>query len=250
MDPAVSAKDITHSYGNLLALDSVSFDWSAGVVGLVGINGAGKSTLLNILGTGLTPTSGSYCLFGEEGIRLATESRMRIGTMPQTLAIPGSLRVMDFLSYMAWMRGFPRKQRRSLVREALVASDLESKAHSKVGQLSGGMHRRLLLGQALLGGPDLLLLDEPTAGLDPEQRVRVRELIKAFPPTRLTIVSSHQMEDLVPIADRIVMLEAGRIVFDDDLEKLRTLGADLVTAESGISAYEAAFMRLRGSLTA
>lgn len=248
MDPVVVVDAVSHCYQEVKALDSLTFELAAGVVGLVGINGAGKSTLLNILGTGLRPTAGSCRLHGEDMRWLARESRMQIGIMPQTLSIPPSLRVVEFLSYMAWMRGFSRRNRRCLVHEALVVADLEDKAQSRVGELSGGMFRRLLLGQAVLGDPDLLLLDEPTAGLDPEQRVRVRELVRAFPARRATVVSSHQMEDLVPLADRVIMLEAGRIAFDGDLEKLHALGATLVGHDSAISAYEAAFIHLRGSI--
>ncbi|WP_408898622.1 ATP-binding cassette domain-containing protein [Nocardioides sp. R1-1] len=242
---AVQADGLIHRYRQTLALSDVALTLDPGIVGLVGVNGAGKSTLIRILSTALVPVSGRLSVFGLDAMTLGRQTRRRIGYMPQDLTIPKSLRVDEFLAYVAWARGFGRKGRTDLVDEALEAADLTKRARSRVGELSGGMFRRLLLGQALLGSPDLLLLDEPTGGLDPEQRVRVRELVAAGPASRTTLVSSHQMEDLAPIADRIVMLDAGRIIFDDSAQRWRERGESLISPISGISPYEAAFLQLR-----
>lgn len=245
----ITTQGLSHLYGDHAALRDLNLQLGPGIIGLVGINGAGKSTLMRILSTALAPTAGMCGVFGVDSRRATGAVRRRVGYMPQSMSIPRELRAEEFLAYMSWARGFDKASRDTLVSEALEAADLTAEARLRVGQLSGGMLRRLLLGQALLGSPDFLLLDEPTAGLDPEQRVRVRELIAAAPPGRTTLVSSHQMEDLAPIADRIVMLDAGQVVFDGALPEWRALGEGLVSEGSGISALEAAFLRLRGTAT-
>ncbi len=244
LQSVASARDLGHSYGHNDVFSDLSFDLLPGVTGLIGINGAGKSTLLNIMSTALTPSRGAFSLFGADPGSRATVVRKRIGYMPQSLALPAHLRLSDFLAYMAWMRGIPRGARRASIRLALLDADLVDVAGARIGQLSGGMHRRLLLAQALLGQPDLLLLDEPTAGLDPEQRLRLRELIGSLSWARSVVVSSHLMEDLTPIADRVIMLDDQRIAFDGTIEGLHDIGAAAAPA-SGVSVYEAAFIALR-----
>ncbi|WP_183407709.1 ABC transporter ATP-binding protein [Nocardioides marmoriginsengisoli] len=238
------AGDLSHRYGRHDALIDVTFSLAPGVTGLVGVNGAGKSTLLRLLSTTLLPRSGSLTLFGSDPAHQLADVRRRIGYMPQSLDIPGGLGVRDFLAYMAWLRGYGRRQRPDLIDQALVATDLTGRGRSRVGSLSGGMLRRLLLAQAVLGEPELLVLDEPTAGLDPEQRVRVRELIGRTRPDCATVVSSHLIEDLVPVARRVLMLDGGQLVFDGSIDELGARGAGLVAAGSGLSAHEAAFLSL------
>lgn len=242
--PAVRASELTQRYGARPVLHDLSFTLQPGVTGLIGVNGAGKSTLIRLLATGMLPTAGSLELFGRPVERDVAGARRRTGYMPQSLELPGALTVQDFLGYMAWLRGFRRRDRPGLVREVLAAADLADRAREKVGALSGGMHRRLLLAQALLGDPELLLLDEPTAGLDPEQRIRVRRLVDDAAAARTTVVSSHLMSDLVGLADRILMLDEGRVVFDGTVDELGALGAAVMGAEADLSPHEAAFLRL------
>jgi ABC-2 type transport system ATP-binding protein len=241
----VRAVGLGHRYGRTEALADVGFEIGAGVTGLVGVNGAGKSTLLRILSTTLTARTGSLTVLGTDPAVDVSSVRRHLGYMPQTLEIPAGLAVRDFLAYMAWLRGFGRRLRPGLVEEALEAADLVERRDAKVGSLSGGMHRRLLFAQAVLGDPDLLILDEPTVGLDPEQRVRVRELIGRTGGTRATVISSHLLEDLLPIADQVLMLDEGRLVFDGTVDELGARGAGLVVEGSGLSVYEAAFLSLR-----
>ncbi len=242
--PVVQASEVGFRYRDRAALRDVTFELRPGVTGLVGINGAGKSTLLRLLATTAAPAYGSLELFGADAVRGRSRARRHLGYMPQSLAVPAALRVCDFLGYMAWLRGFRRSERPALVDAALGLVELADRSHEQVGSLSGGMHRRMLLAQAILGDPDLLLLDEPTAGLDPEQRVRVRELIARTAAGRAVVVSSHLMEDLVPVADRVLMLHEGRLVFDDTMAALGATGAELVRPGSGLSPHEAAFLSL------
>ncbi len=243
--PAVRASELTQRYGARPVLHDLTFTLQPGVTGLIGVNGAGKSTLIRLMATGLTSSAGSLEHFGVAAGRDLTEVRRRTGYMPQSLDLPRTLRVQDFLAYVAWLRGFPRRVRPDLVEEALAATDLSDRAGDRIGSLSGGMYRRLLLAQAILGDPELLLLDEPTAGLDPEQRIRLRRLVGRAAAERTTVVSSHLMGDLVGLADRLLMLDEGRVVFDGTVEELGALGAGLVDADSDLSRHEAAFLRLR-----
>jgi ABC-type multidrug transport system ATPase subunit len=245
--PAVRASELTQCYGARPVLEDLTFILHPGVTGLIGVNGAGKSTLIRLLATSLVASAGSLELFGQPADHGVVGARRRIGYMPQSLELPKSLTVQDFLGYMAWLRGFPRRARPGLVEEALSATDLSDRAREKVGALSGGMHRRLLLAQALLGDPELLLLDEPTAGLDPEQRIRVRRLVDGAALARTTVVSSHLMSDLVGLADRILMLDEGRVVFDGTVDELGALGSAVMGAGADLSTHEAAFLRLRSA---
>lgn len=232
--------DVGHSYGASKVLGALTLELRAERVGLIGVNGAGKSTLMRVLTTALEPTSGSLTMTGLG--RTRRECLANVGYMPQELRLPGSLRVVDFLAHVAWVKAIPRRARGLEIDRVIAAVGLEHRARSRVAQLSGGMLRRLLLAQALLDQPPVLILDEPTAGLDPEQRIRFRELIAAL-DAELVVVSSHALEDLVPIVRRILMLDGGRIVFDGTTGQLAALGA--ASPIAGMSDYEAAFLRLR-----
>ncbi len=246
LEQVARANELGHSYGHHDVFSNVSFELRSGVTGLIGVNGAGKSTLLNIMCTSLRPSRGTFSLFGSDPSSRLTAVRRRIGYMPQSLNVPGRLTIIDFLGYMAWLRGIPRRERSEAICLAMADADLSELSGHRVNQLSGGMHRRLLLAQALLGHPDLLLLDEPTAGLDPEQRLRLRALVGELDWAKSVVVSSHLMEDLTPIADRVLMLDDQRIAFDGTVQQLRELGSQVVDVPSGISVFEAAFMNLRG----
>jgi ABC-2 type transport system ATP-binding protein len=166
--------------------------------------------------------------------------------MPQSLALPRSLRVYDILDYICWLKGVPRRERREEAERVLGVAHLEVARRATVGQLSGGMHRRMLFAQALVGRPSLLLLDEPTVGLDPEQRIRMRETVRGLRDVALLLVSSHLIEDLVPVVERVVMLDDHRIAFDGTVGRLRAVGEE-GGAIDGVSPYEAAFLRLRSA---
>lgn len=242
------AVDVSHHFGEITALDNISFDVNDGVTGLVGVNGAGKSTLLNILSTGLRASEGAFQLSSASGLTggpAFLHARRHIALMPQSMSLPPRVSVMDFMTYMAWLRGVPRARRPREILDALSKVGLEDRARSRCGELSGGMQRRVLMAQALVARPELLLLDEPTASLDPEQRLNFRAMVADQGAERSVMVSSHLIEDLVPVATRILMLDEGRLVFDGHPSDLRDIGAPLVTEGSGISAYEAAFLALR-----
>lgn len=235
---------VTHRFGDNTVLDGIDLEVGRGVTGLVGVNGAGKSTLFRILSHVLVPTGGEARILTAEGPG-ATEAKRRVALMPQSALVPGRVRVRDFLTYLAWLRAVPRSERPAAVERALDRVGLADRGTERHGRLSGGMQRRVLLAQALLSDPDLLLLDEPTANLDPEQRHRVRQVIAAEGRERAVLVSSHLIEDLVPVADRIVMLDRGRVAFDGTPADWARVGTEHLAPGSTLSAHEAAFLVLR-----
>lgn len=235
---------VGHSFRGRPALASLTWSVHEGVTGVIGVNGAGKSTLLRVLATELAPQAGTVEVLGRRGRRLP-EARRRIGVMPQDVPLPGAVRVADFLGYVAWLRGVPRRQRADCIAHALGLVQLGERRGSPIGELSGGMRRRLLLAQAVLAEPELLILDEPTAGLDLEQRIRMREIVAGFGWSSAIVISSHLVEDLAPIAQRITMLDGGRKVFDDTLTRLREVGAHPAHGAGPANQLEAAFLHLR-----
>ncbi len=210
--------DIHQHYGTVRALDGVNLELGSGITGLLGPNGAGKTTLLRCLATVLAPDQGSVEVLGynPDDPRERVEIRRRIGYLPQEPGFYRNFTCFDFLDYLAILKEHTdRRQRHSDVRRVLELTGLIDKSTTKIRKLSGGMRRRLGLAQALLGAPELLILDEPTAGLDPELRFRFREMITDLASDTMVLLSTHQTEDVAAICDRVVVLLAGRLLFDD-----------------------------------
>lgn len=227
-------------YGQHWALREVDLQLGPGVTALVGVNGAGKSTLLSVLSGGRRPTRGQVLL---DGLDLYGSGRKRalgrVALMPQHLSAPGTLTAFEVVSLIGWMRGLGGRRARSRAEAALAAVDLLDRRDSKVRELSGGMQRRVALAQALVTGPDVLLLDEPSTGLDPQQRRRMVEFVKSLSGT--VFLSSHVMEDVVDTADRVLVLDQGRLLFDGTPAALDELAPS--GASQGRRAEEA-FLRL------
>jgi ABC-2 type transport system ATP-binding protein len=218
-------------YGSVRALDGVDFELSDGITGLLGPNGAGKTTLLRCLATVLAPDSGEIEVFGFDPNRPSerTEVRRRLGYMPQEPGFYQSFTCFDFLDYLAILKEHVESSaRHEKVREALARTGLEDKSKVKIKKLSGGMRRRLALAQSLIGSPALLVLDEPTAGLDPEQRFRFRELISDLAESRTVLLSTHQTEDVSAICDRVLVMGEGKIRFDGTPRDLARIAAGKV----------------------
>ena len=184
-----------------------------GATGLVGVNGAGKTTLLLTLAGARRPQGGTVTLDGVDVYgRDRREVVTRIGLMPQSLDLPAELRVADALSYVSWLRGVPGRVAARREPELLELVGLHDRRTHRVGRLSGGMRRRLVLATALVTAPGVLLLDEPTTGLDPEQRANLRALVMDLPGATVTVLSSHVMEDVEQMTGRIVVLDEGRLL--------------------------------------
>jgi len=200
-------------------VDIDRLEFGSGVCGLVGVNGAGKSTLLKTLAGCRRPERGQVTV---DAVALYGRARRtvlgRIGYMPQQLDLPGELRVSEALAYASWVRGVPARTAATRNPEILEKVALSSKASTRVGQLSGGMVRRLTLAVALVTEPDVLLLDEPTTGLDPEQRAALRAIVARLGESAVTVLSSHVMEDVERMATRIAVMHEGSLVYHGSTE--------------------------------
>jgi ABC-2 type transport system ATP-binding protein len=212
----VRVEGLSRRYGAVRALDDVSVDLGRGVTGLLGPNGAGKTTLMTVLATVNEPDAGRMSIFGLDPANGAerVEIRRRLGYLPQELSFHRHFSVAGFLDYVAILKEIvDRRRRAEEVARVLNAVGLENLAGRRVRSLSGGMRQRLGVAQALLGSPDLLVLDEPTAGLDPEQRLRFRELLSDLPGEPVVLLSTHQVDDISAICPRVLVLLGGRVRF-------------------------------------
>lgn len=204
-------QNISKSYKEKRALDNVSLTLGDGIYGLLGPNGAGKSTLMNIITGNLAATSGSVLWEGKEIKALGEAYRSILGYAPQQQGLYNHFSGHRFLAYMAALKGIPKKEMTDEIQRVLSYVNLEQEAGRPVGAYSGGMKQRILIAQALLGNPKLIVLDEPTAGLDPKERVRIRERIAALSGDKIILVSTHVVSDIEPIADEIILIKAGTI---------------------------------------
>lgn len=213
-------KDITKNYKGKQALKGISLTLTEGIYGLLGPNGAGKSTLMNIVTGSIKPTSGTVCWNGKEIRQLGTEYRELLGYAPQQQGLYDTFTGVRFLSYMAALKGIERKKLPEEIRRVLSYVNLNDAAKRPVGTYSGGMKQRILIAQAILGDPKLVILDEPTAGLDPGERVRIREKIKAIAENKIILVSTHVVSDIQSIAKEIILLKEGKVIDQDSVEAL------------------------------
>lgn len=214
---------LTKQYGNKIAVDRVSLQLTNGVYGLLGANGAGKTTFMRMLCGILKPTSGTVTF---DGMDVSSEEyRAELGYLPQDFGYYPDFNGMDFLLYMASLKGLTKTEAKRKSKKLLELVSLSDVAKKKIATYSGGMKQRLGIAQALLNDPKIIILDEPTAGLDPKERVRFRNLIKELGTESIVLLSTHIVSDIEHIADTVLMMKAGQIVFNgsadeiDDLEK-------------------------------
>lgn len=222
----VELVDVTKRYGSTRAVDGVSLCLGHGVTGLLGPNGAGKTTLLRMVATVLAPDSGTLRILGadpaEPDGRRAI--RRRLGYFPQEPGYYDNLSAFAFVDYIAILKEMTdRRARHDDVRRVLTQVGLDDVMHKRIKSLSGGMRRRVILAQALLGDPGLLVLDEPAAGLDPEQRLRFRETVSAIAEHHTVLLSTHQTDDVTALCPRVVVLDRGRVLHDGSPDALTDL---------------------------
>ncbi|MDR1800162.1 MAG: ATP-binding cassette domain-containing protein [Bifidobacteriaceae bacterium] len=221
-------------YGSGFRVGPITATFPVGVTCLVGANGAGKSTLFRGLAGLQKPKAGS--LLGESG---AIRS---VGFLPQEPALPSHARPGDLLTHVAWLHGVPRAQRAGAVTAVLEAVGLAERADQRIGVLSGGMRRRLAIAQAMVHAPSLLLLDEPTVGLDPKQRASLRDVITAIGQDRVVLVSTHLLEDVRRIAQQVVVLAEGRVTFNGPRADLEAKADPALDPSDGFDAVVADLM--------
>ena len=214
-------KNVNKHYKQKHALKCFSFEFKNGIYGLLGPNGAGKSTLMNVIACNIKPDIGSEIVWnGESVYRLNEKYREILGFMPQQQSLYDTFTAVRFLSYISALKGLSSQTAKAEISKVLEMVELSDNADKYIGGFSGGMKQRLLIAQALLGNPQLILLDEPTAGLDPKQRVIIRRLIEKLREQAIVIVSTHIVSDVESIADRIIILKEGEIAANGTVGEL------------------------------
>ena len=206
---------LTKQFGSKIAVDRVSATLTPGVTGLLGANGAGKTTLMRMVCDVLRPTSGQVLLDGHDTVEMGDDYRALLGYLPQGFGCYPDFSALDFLCYMATLKGFGNRDGRARSMQLLEEVGLADEARRKVKTFSGGMRQRLGIAQAMLNDPAILVLDEPTAGLDPKERVHFRNLIAGFAQNKIVILSTHIVSDVEFIANRILVMRQGAFVLDD-----------------------------------
>lgn len=216
----LSIDRLTKQYGRKIAVDCVSAALQPGVYGLLGANGAGKTTLMRMLCAILEPASGEVLLDGKEVTSMGADYRNVLGYLPQDFGYYPNYTAMEFLMYIAALKGIPKNFAKNRAVELLELVDLRQVADKKVKTFSGGMKQRIGIAQALLNNPEVLILDEPTAGLDPKERVRFRNLLSEYAGDKIVILSTHIVSDIEAIADEVLLMKKGKFILQGTVPEL------------------------------
>ncbi|MBI4761145.1 MAG: ABC transporter ATP-binding protein [Chloroflexota bacterium] len=225
----IQVNGLIKDYGARRALDNITFDAKQGeIVGFLGPNGAGKTTTMRILTGYMPPTDGQAIVAGYDVVEESLEVRKRVGYLPETVPLYNDMTALDYLKFMAELRSLPNAEDRAW--ETLELVDLDERANSYIGNFSKGMRQRVGLAQALLHRPEVIILDEPTIGLDPAQVVEVRNLIREIGKDRTVLFSTHILSEAQQICDRVLIINKGKLVAEDTPENLqsRVLGAERI----------------------
>lgn len=243
--------NLTKRFGNFTAVDNMNLRITNGVYGLLGVNGAGKTTLMRMICTLLTPTSGQILCDGKDILKMEGEYRNLLGYLPQEFGFYPEFSVKDYLLYIASLKGIRPVVAKKRVKELLEQVGLSKAANKKMKKLSGGMKRRVGIAQAILNNPKILILDEPTAGLDPTERVRFRNMISELSKERIVILSTHIVSDVEYIANEIWLMKNGRlmqqgsldVVLDSIPEKVWSFVTSQAEAEKFMKQYKVSNMK-------
>lgn len=208
-------RNLRKTYGKVKALDSVSFVMKEGIYGVLGPNGAGKSTLINLLTDNVKRESGEILLDGKDILEWKHDYLNILGYMPQDQGFYEDFSVKAFLMYIGKLKGLPRRELKEKTERMIDSFNLRSFCNKKVGSLSGGMRQRVLLAQTLLNDPKILILDEPTAGVDPQERINIRNIISKQAEGRIIIIATHIVSDIESIANEIVLMKSGNVIEKD-----------------------------------
>lgn len=242
----LKVENLTKSFGDVKALNHVSFTFTPGVYGILGPNGAGKSTLINLITGNIARQEGQILWNGREILKSGREYRKVLGYMPQQQGYYEDFTAGAFLMYMAHLKGLDRRTAKSRSQELLQIFNLESARNKRIGGFSGGMKQRLLLAQALLNDPALLILDEPTAGVDPQERIHIRNYISQIATNRIVLLATHIVSDIEAIAKEIVLLKAGNVIEIETpgrlIEKVRGYVWNVEIAEAELPDMQARYL--------
>ena len=237
----IVVEDVTRTYGDFTAVDRVSFEIGRGeIVGLLGHNGAGKTTIMKMLTGYLEPSAGAIEIDGLDIGRDRMAIQRKIGYLPENCPVYPEMPVIEYLDYSAALHGVPQDRRTERVREVIAKTELASKAAQPIDTLSRGFRQRVGVAQALLHQPDILILDEPTNGLDPSQVQHMRELITEAARHATVILSTHILQEVQAVCDRVLIIRAGRKVVDERMEALRAAHRLLITVDAEPERVQAA----------
>jgi len=218
----IEAQHLTKDYGSVVAVNDVSFEVGKGeIVGFLGPNGAGKTTTLRMLSGFLGATSGSVRIAGFDIATQSLEARAKVGYMPEAAPLYPELRVREYLAFRAALKRVPRRERKAAVERSLEQAAVKDVAETPIGQLSKGYRQRVALADALVASPPLLILDEPTAGLDPNQIVEVRKLVRELGGSHTILLSTHILPEVEAVCDRALVIAHGRLVAEGTLAELK-----------------------------
>lgn len=219
----IEVKNVTKKYGNFIAVDNVSFTVNDGeVVGFLGPNGAGKSTTMNMITGFIEPTEGTIEVNGYDILKQPLKAKKKIGYMPEGVPLYNELTVKEFVTFMAELKKVPRKERKEKVAKVLYEVGIEDVANKLIRNLSRGYKQRVSMAGALIGDPEVIILDEPTVGLDPKQITEIRQLIKKLGKKHTVILSSHILSEISQICEKVIIINKGKIIAVDtpaNLEK-------------------------------
>lgn len=224
----LSMERLTKQFKNKIAVDRVNMEMTDGVYGFLGANGAGKTTLMQMVCGILTPTSGEVKVDGRNNMEMGEEFRDMLGYLPQEFGYAPGFTAREFMLYIAAVKGLRPSYARKKTAELLELVNLAPEADRKIKTFSGGMKQRLGIAQALLNAPKILILDEPTAGLDPKERVYFRNMISSLSKDRIVILSTHIVSDVEYIADKILLMKKGKFIMQGTVEELTDSIRDMV----------------------
>ncbi len=228
----IEASHLTRQFGRTTAVSNVSFDiHNNEVVGLLGPNGAGKTTIMRMLSGYLEPTTGSVIVNGENLGQNAYSIQRQLGYLPENLPVYPDMMVADYLDYVATIKGIARSERIRAVKEALISTEMTAHALQKIDKLSRGQKQRVGVAQAVLGRPSFLILDEPTNGLDPHQTEQMRGLIAQLSRRATIILSTHIMQEVEAVCDRVLIIRNGQLALDQSLVQLHNCGSMLLRTD-------------------
>lgn len=216
----LTVSDVTKNYGEVTAIEHISLDLDNGLYGLLAPNGAGKTTLIKMITTLLFPTSGEILWNGVEITKLGAQYREMLGYLPQQFGYYKHNTPMQYLDYLAALKGLPKQGLKERIAEVIEQVGLSESANVKMKKFSGGMLQRVGIAQAILNNPNILILDEPTAGLDPKERVRFRNIISAMSKDRIVILSTHIVSDIESIANRVIMIKDRHLFRNDTVSAI------------------------------
>ncbi len=240
--------ELTKRYGDNTALKGFNYTFTAGVYGLLGPNGAGKSTLMNVITDNIKPTSGQVLLDGKpttENAKTAKEFRAGLGFMPQQQGLYPDFTLERFLYYMSALKGLSKRTAGEQIKKIVKSVNLEGCEKKRLGGFSGGMRQRAMIAQTLLGDPKIIILDEPTAGLDPKERIRIRNLISEIAFEKIVIIATHVVSDIEFIAKEVLLLKKGELIDSGAphflCEKISGKVFEITASESDVSDISAKY---------